>query len=54
MELNDDEELRHAMFNSLMELMEKSRLAGDTEKLSNYARLVYETYLAILDATPDA
>jgi len=54
MELNDDEELRHAMFNSLMELMEKARLAGDTEKLSNYARLVYETYQSILDDMPDA
>lgn len=53
MELND-EELRLQMFNSLMELMEEARLAGDTEKLSNYARLVYETYLSILEDTPDA
>jgi hypothetical protein len=50
----DDEELRLQMFNSLMELMEEARLAGDTEKLSNYARLVYETYLSILEDTPDA
>ena len=52
MELNDDE-LRLALFDSLIELMEKARRAGDTEKLSNYARLVHETYQAILEA-PDA
>ena len=53
MEFND-EDLRLQMFNSLMELMEKSRVANDTEELSNYARLVYETYLSILEDTPDA
>ena len=53
MEFND-EDLRLQMFNSLMELMEKARRAGDTEELSNYARLVYETYLSILEDTPDA
>jgi len=53
MEFND-EDLQLQMFNSLMELMEEARLAGDTEKLSNYARLVYETYLSILEDTPDA
>ena len=53
MEFND-EELHLQMFNSLMELMEKARVANDTEKLSNYARLVYETYLSILEDTPDA
>jgi hypothetical protein len=47
--MEDKKDLRLQMFDSLISLMEEARVEGDMGMMNSYARLVYETYQAILE-----
>jgi predicted GNAT superfamily acetyltransferase len=47
--LMTDEDLRAHMLDSLIELMNEARLEKDALMFESYARLVHETWTAIMD-----